>query len=91
MTPKVAQGRRVREEGPPRGRPAQELIESGFELENADAAFLHRGLNLADIAHVLDLGRRDIVPEAAQRALLALLLEVTEVPAEEFPYDPEFG
>jgi len=48
--------------GPPTGGPAPELIESGFALENADASFLHRGLNLADIAHVLDLARRDIVP-----------------------------
>ncbi|WP_051342725.1 argininosuccinate lyase [Pseudonocardia spinosispora] len=80
-----------RQGGPPRGGPAPELIESGFALENADASFLHRGLNLADIAHVLDLGRRAIVPPEAQRELLALLLEVTDVPAEEFPYDPSHG
>jgi argininosuccinate lyase len=77
--------------GPPTGGPAPELIESGFALENADASFLHRGLNLADIAHVLDLARRDIVPPEPLRQLLALLLEVTEIPAEEFPYDPAYG
>jgi argininosuccinate lyase len=81
----------VRESGPPVGGPAPELVESGFELENADASFLHRGLNLADIAHVLDLARRDLIPDQARRALLALLLEVVEVPAEEFPYDPGHG
>jgi argininosuccinate lyase len=80
-----------RQGGPPQGGPAPELIESGFALENADASFLHHGLNLADLAHVLDLGRRGIVPPDAQRQLLALLLEVTEVPADEFPYDPNFG
>jgi argininosuccinate lyase len=81
----------VRENGPPKGRPAQELIDSGFALENADAVFLHHGLNLADIAHVLDLDRRGLVPEGARRQLLGVLLEVSETPAEEFPYDPVHG
>ncbi len=83
--------RRTRPEGPPQGGPAQELIDSGFTLENADASFLHHGLNLADIAHVLDLARRGIVPEAARRELLALLLEVTEIQPADFPYDPVHG
>ncbi|HEY2207573.1 MAG TPA: argininosuccinate lyase [Pseudonocardia sp.] len=82
---------RGRQDGPPRDGPAPELVESGFALENADASFLHHGLNLADIAHVLDLARRDIVPPHARRELLALLLEVVEVPAEDFPYDPAYG
>ncbi|MEJ2885244.1 argininosuccinate lyase [Actinomycetospora aeridis] len=80
-----------RDEGPPVGGPAPELVASGFALENADAPFLHRGLNLADIAHVLDLSRRGLVPAAAQRALLELLLVAQATPAEEFPYDPELG
>ncbi|HZZ45800.1 MAG TPA: argininosuccinate lyase [Pseudonocardia sp.] len=87
----MTQGRSPRLVGPPQGGPAPELIESGFALENDDASFLHRGLNLADIAHVLDLGRRGLIPGDAQRALLGLLLEVTEIPADEFPYDPAFG
>jgi argininosuccinate lyase len=81
----------TRRAGFPEGGPAPELIESGFTLENADASFLHRGLNLADIAHVLDLDRRGIVPPAARKELLALLLEVTEVAPEDFPYDPANG
>jgi argininosuccinate lyase len=80
-----------RAQGFPQVGPAPELIESGFALENADAGFLHHGLNLADLAHVLDLARRGIVPERAEKALLRLLLEVCEVPAEEFPYDPGHG
>jgi argininosuccinate lyase len=60
-------------------------------LENADAPFLHAGLNLADIAHVLDLLRRSIIPRSAARDLLRLLLEVQLMGAEEFPYHPEFG
>ena len=77
--------------GPPRGSAAPELVESGFALENADAPFLHDGLNLADIAHVLDLRRRDLVPTAAARDLLRLLLEAYATDAAAFPYDPEFG
>jgi argininosuccinate lyase len=87
----VTQSRRTRPGGPPEGGPAQELIDSGFELENADARFLHDGLNLADIAHVLDLGRRGLVPPRAQHELLSLLLEVSDVAAEDFPYDPAYG
>lgn len=73
------------------GAPARELIESGFTLENADAPLLHHGLNLADIAHVLDLRGRRVVPEDAARQLLSLLLEVYATPAEDFPYDPCHG
>ncbi|WP_103384033.1 argininosuccinate lyase [Pseudonocardia dioxanivorans] len=87
-TPTRSAGRAL---GFPQTGPAPELVESGFALENADASFLHRGLNLADIAHVLDLRRRGIVPEDAARELLALLLEVTEVDADDFPYDPSHG
>ena len=83
--------RRTRVEGPPQTGPARELVESGFALENADAPFLHRGLNLADISHVLDLGRRDLIPASARRDLLELLLDVTEIPVEDFPYDPAYG
>lgn len=81
----------ARRSGPPQGGPAAELIDSGFALENADAPFLHAGLNLADIAHTLDLLRRGIIPGPAARDLLRLLLEVARIPAEEFPYDPSFG
>ena len=52
---------------------------------------LHEGLNLADIAHVIDLRGRRVVPEDAARQLLDLLVEVHGMPAEDFPYDPSFG
>lgn len=83
--------RRVRESGPPRTAAAPELVDSGFALENADAPFLHRGLNLADMGHVLDLARRGLVPDEARQAVLALLLEADATPPEDFPYDPELG
>jgi argininosuccinate lyase len=82
---------RVRRGGPPLSSAAPELIASGFQLENDDAPFLHAGLNLADIAHVLDLSRRKLLPSSAERALLGLLLEVVEIDAGEFPYDPQLG
>ena len=66
-------------------------MRSGFQIESDDAAHLHDGLNLADIAHVLDLSRRGIIPRDAERALLALLLELVETDAADFRYDPELG
>jgi argininosuccinate lyase len=75
----------------PQTSAAPERVGSGFELENADAPILHRGYNLADMAHVLDLTQRRIIPEHAQLALLTLLLEAYGTDAAEFPYDPAFG
>jgi argininosuccinate lyase len=77
--------------GPPAGPPAAELIAAGFALETADAPLLHHSINLADIAHVLDLGCAGVIPPAAARRLLALLLETLQIPAEQFPYDPAYG
>jgi argininosuccinate lyase len=77
--------------GPPMGPPAAELIEAGFELENADAPVLHHGMNLADLAHLLDLASAGVIPPDAARQLLALLLEVMQIPARDFPYDPANG
>ncbi len=77
--------------GPPAGRPAPELIAAGFELENAAAPVLHRGMNLADIAHVLDLDSAGVIPPHAARRLLALLLEAMDITAADFPYDPAHG
>src|SRR5471030_2815358 len=35
--------------------PAPELVEAGYALEIADAPLLHRGLTLADLAHLAEL------------------------------------
>ena len=35
--------------------PAPELVRAGYELELDDAALLHRGFGLADMAHVIAL------------------------------------
>src|SRR5690606_2687811 len=38
-----------------------------------------------------DLLRREIVPAQAAQELIRLLLEVQQMPAEDFPYRPEYG
>jgi len=77
--------------GPPAGPPAGERIAAGFELENADAPLLHHGMNLADLAHLLDLSSAGVIPPDAARRLLALLLDTMDIPASDFPYDPASG
>jgi len=80
------------EVGPSDLAPAPELVSSGFALEIADAPLLHDGLNMADLAHLLVLWERGVVPgPAAARVLGAILDVAASVPAEDFPYDPAFG
>jgi argininosuccinate lyase len=75
--------------GPP--GPAQELVDGGFAVETAQAPMLHDGLNLADLAHVLDLRRRRVLPDDASIELLLTLLDIDAIAATAFPYDPSFG
>ena len=77
--------------GPAEEAPAPELVDAGFALEVADAPLLHRGLGLADLAHLLDLRARKVVPDKPLCALLRAALESLRIPAAEFPYDPAFG
>jgi argininosuccinate lyase len=60
-------------------------------LETAYAPTLHDGLNLADLAHVLDLRGRGIIPEPAARELLSALLDIDATEARDFPYDSADG
>lgn len=68
--------------------PAEELVRASFALELADAPILHEGLGLADLAHVLMLRDIGVLPHADASRLLALLLELQDVPSEDFPLDP---
>lgn len=77
--------------GFPTAAPAPELVDGAFALETAYAPALHDGLNLADLAHVLDLRQRGVIPEAAAGELLGALLDIDQIPAEDFPYDPADG
>jgi argininosuccinate lyase len=85
----VNSARRV--EGPSKDRPAQQLVDAGFAWEIADAPLLHHGLNMADIAHVLDLRHRRIIPDRAAAALLGVLLDTHHTRPEDFPYDAAYG
>jgi argininosuccinate lyase len=71
--------------------PAPELVQAGYALEVADAPLLHRGLGLADLAHVVALAEADVVPPGDAAALLSTLLEWLDTPVEEFPYDALYG
>jgi argininosuccinate lyase len=72
-------------------RYADELIQAGFAVEVADAPLLHDGLNVADLAHVLVLRERGVVPDAAARRLLGVLIDAVATPVSEFGYDPAHG
>lgn len=78
-------------EGPLAAGPSPALVEAGYRLETADARFLHRGLGLADLAHVLELREAGAVPEEAARAICRETLLFLETPAGDFPYDPRYG
>ena len=79
----------VRAQGFPTRGPAPELIGAGFAYESNGAAALHDGLNLADLAHVLDLLDRGIIPRPAAVALLGVVLDAASMAA--IGYDPEDG
>lgn len=78
-------------EGPVPSGPAPELIEAGYARELADAPLLHRGLGLADLAHVVALAEIGAVPAAEAARLAAALLELLDIPPDRFPYDPVYG
>lgn len=71
--------------------PAREMVEAGYELEIAQAPLLHRGLSLADLAHVLSLEGEGKIPASDTRELLTALLELQDTAADEFEYDPMYG
>lgn len=77
--------------GPSAEAPAPELVSAGFATEIADAPILHHGLNIADLAHVVDLVHRELVPEDATKKLVNVLLDALETDPSDFPYNPEFG
>jgi argininosuccinate lyase len=68
--------------------PAPELVDAGFGYESRGAAALHDGLNHADLAHVLDLLDRGIIPHPAAVALLRVVLDAS---MDAIGYDPRDG
>ncbi len=71
--------------------PAPELVEAGYELEIADAPLLHRGLTLADLAHLTELVDCGALAPGQAAPLCAVLLDLLDKPAADFPYDPVYG
>src|SRR5580698_8131601 len=71
--------------------PAPELVEAGYALEIADAPLLHRGLTLADLAHLVELVECGALTRAEAAPLCTVLLDLLDQPADGFPYDPVYG
>jgi argininosuccinate lyase len=71
--------------------PAPELVEAGYALEIADAPLLHRGLTLADLAHLVELVTCGALRPDEAAPLCGVLLDLLDSPAAEFPYDPVYG
>jgi argininosuccinate lyase len=71
--------------------PAPELVEAGYALEIGDAPMLHRGLTLADLAHLAELVECGALRLDEAAPVAAALLKLLGSPAAEFPYDPVYG
>lgn len=71
--------------------PAPELVEAGYALEIADAPLLHRGLTLADLAHVVALAEARLLRPGEASPLCTALLRLLDTSAGDFPYDPVYG
>ncbi|HEY4346515.1 MAG TPA: lyase family protein [Gaiellaceae bacterium] len=73
------------------GGAAGELVAAAYAAESAHGPRLARGLSLADLAHAVALVEGgDLVGDDAH-LLLRGLLELHEIPGEEFPWDPSLG
>ena len=71
--------------------PSPCLVKAGYAMELADAAFLHQGLSLADLAHVLELNEIGVLPAGTAGRLCRELLDFRSTEVDEFPYDPLYG
>src|SRR6202046_2946626 len=71
--------------------PAPELVDAGYALEIADAPLLHRGLTLADLAHLVELVECGALTRDEAAPGGAVLLKLLDSPAAELPHDPVYG
>jgi argininosuccinate lyase len=74
-----------------RGAAAGELVQAAFAAESAHGPRLAWGLSLADLAHAVALVEGGDLAGDDAHALLRGLLELHEIPGEEFPWDPSLG
>jgi argininosuccinate lyase len=73
------------------GGPADALINAGYRYEAAAGPRLADGLSTSDLAHVVALAEAEAIPSDQAKALLSALLELDEIPGDEFPWDPALG
>lgn len=73
------------------GGPAPELVAAGHAAEIAHGRPLAAALSLADLAHAVVLVDAGAVRGEIGRDLVAGLLELHEIPAEQLPWDPARG
>ena len=74
-----------------RGAAAGELVAAAYAAESAHGPRLAHGLSLADLAHAVALIEGGDLRGDDARSLLRGLLELHEIPADEFPWDPSLG
>ena len=74
-----------------RGSAAGELVTAAFAAESAHGPRLARGLSLADLAHAVALVEGGDLSGDDANSLLRGLLELHEIPGQEFPWDPAVG
>jgi argininosuccinate lyase len=70
---------------------ASELVAAAFATESAHGPRLARSLSLADLAHAVALVEGGDLAGDDARGLLRGLLELHEIPGDEFPWDPALG
>jgi argininosuccinate lyase len=70
---------------------ANELVAAAYATESAHGPRLARGLSLADLAHAVALVEGGDLAGEDATALLRGLLELQEIPGDEFPWDPALG
>jgi len=71
--------------------PHSALIGSAYKHECGDTEILLGHLHDADIAHGIALIEAGIIPSASARNLLSALLEMKQLPLQDFPVRPELG
>jgi len=71
--------------------PSEAMTNLGFRAETSQAGFLHHGLGLADLAHVLALTEVGALPPQTAARLARALLDMHETQVADFGYDARDG
>jgi argininosuccinate lyase len=74
-----------------RGAAAGELVAAAYAAESAHGPRLAHGMSLADLAHAVALVEGGDLAGEDAAGLLRGLLELHEIPGDEFPWDPALG